>query len=91
MELICYAIQIEGGSRFDVENSKVNLIVNQVGEESITFNDRRIVLHNCDLRNLDCLSDEWEKYFSIFNTADGESVVIEKMCDGALRMTKKKD
>jgi hypothetical protein len=91
MELICYQIQSDGAVGFEKENSTINLVVNQMGEESISFSPKRVILHNCSMRNLETISDNWNQYFSIFDSSDENSVVIDSNKYQSIKITKKKD
>ena len=91
MELICYQIQSDGAVGFEKENSTINLVVNQMGEESISFSPKRVILHNCSMRNLETISDDWNQYFSIFDSSDEKGVVIDSNKYQSIKITKKKD
>jgi hypothetical protein len=91
MELICYEIQNDGAVGFEKENSTINLVVNQMGEESISFSPKRVILHNCSMRNLETISDDWNQYFSIFDSSDEKGVVIDSNKYQSIKITKKKD
>ena len=91
MELICYQIQNDGAVGFERTSSTVNLIVNQNGEESISFSPKRIILHNCSIRNLESISENWNQYFSIFNSSDENSVIIDSNKYQSILLTKKND
>lgn len=91
MELICYQIQSDGVVGFEKENSTINLVVNQMGEESISFSPKRVILHNCSMRNLETISDDWNQYFSIFDSSDEKGVVIDSNKYQSIKITKKKD
>ena len=91
MELLCYEIQNDGAVGFEKENSTINLVVNQMGEESISFSPKRVILHNCSMRNLETISDDWNQYFSIFDSSDEKGVVIDSNKYQSIKITKKKD
>ena len=91
MELLCYEIQNDGAVGFEKENSTINLVVNQMGEESISFSRKRVILHNCSMRNLETISDDWNQYFSIFDSSDEKGVVIDSNKYQSIKITKKKD
>jgi hypothetical protein len=91
MELLCYEIQNDGAIGFEREQSTINLVVNQEGEESISFSPQRIKLHNCTMRNLDCKSDAWNQYFSIIENTKAKEITINSNKYQSIKLTKKKD
>lgn len=91
MELIDFLIQIDGVGEQEIKKSTVHLIVNQEGEERISGNNERRILHNCSIRNLVSESSEWHHYFRISNYGNGDGVVVESRLQHPFKISKMKD
>ncbi len=91
MELICFEIQNDGVEGFERQDSTINLVVNQIGEESMTVSSKKVVFHNCTIRNLDTLSDNYNTYFSVYDSLDSKSVVVESNKYDLIKVTREID
>jgi predicted double-glycine peptidase len=91
MKLISYKIQNDEAVGYERENSTIHLVVNQEGEESLSFAPKRVKLHNCSIRNLESLSDNYNEYFSVFDSSEGKNVIIESLKYQSIRITKEND
>jgi len=91
MELIDFFIQIEGVGEQEIKKSSVHLVVNQVGEESISVNGDSVVLHGCTIRNIMSESDVWHHYFKIRNGNEENSIVVKSRVQHPFKLTRLKD
>ena len=88
MKQISYEIQNDGAVGYERQNSTIKLVINQEGEESVTFNNKRIELHNCSIVSLESLCECYNDYFSVFDSTVGKSVIIESIKYNSIRITK---
>ena len=88
MKQITYKIQNDGAVGFERQNSTIKLVVNQEGEESVTFNNKRIELHNCSIAGLESLCECYNDYFSVFDSTVEKSVIVESIKYNSIRLTK---
>lgn len=91
MELICYSIQNINTLPRQEEESKVQLVLNQDGEEIITHYQEQTVFHNSTIRNIIAKSDVWKKYFDIYYDNSLKGVVLVALKYGQYKFTKKND
>ena len=88
MKQITYKIQNDGAVGFERQNSTIKLVVNQEGEESVSFNNKRIELHNCNIVSLESLCECYNDYFSVFDSTIGKSIIVESIKYNSIRITK---
>lgn len=91
MELIDFFIQIEGVGEQEIKKSSVHLVVNQVGEESISVNGDSVVLHGCTIRNIESESGVWHHYFKICNDEEQKTIVVKSKVQRPFKLTRLKD
>jgi hypothetical protein len=88
MELIAYIIQNYRVEEDEIKNSTFTLVVNQEGEETISFNHEQLTLHNCSIRNIISESKVWEKYFNIYHDQEEGGIVVRAQKYQTVRLTK---
>jgi hypothetical protein len=91
MKQIHYKIQNDGAVGFERENSTINLTVNQEGEEAISFRPKRIILHNCSIKSLDTISENYNDYFSVFDSTVGKSVIVDSVKYQSIKLIRVND
>ena len=91
MELICYTIKNFNTFETQEEESKVQLVLNQEGEEQISHYQEQTVFHNSTIRNIIPKNGIWENYFKIYYDESLKGVVVRALKYGQYKLIKSKD
>ena len=91
MELICYTFQNFNVLPQEIEDSKVQLVVNLDGPEDICVNHGWITLKNCSIRNIVSGSKNWQKYFRIENDEEKNAVLVTALKYGSIKYCRTED
>ena len=91
MELVCYTIKNFNTFETQEQKSKVQLVLNQEGEEQISHYQEETVFHNCTIRNIIPKSGLWKNYFKIYYDESLKGVVVRSIKYGQYKLIKSND
>jgi len=88
MEPIAYIIHDYLAPEDEEKNSTFYLVVNQEGNETISFSNNQMILHNCSIRSIVGESNSWVKYFDVYHDTKKHGIIVRPLKHQSFQLTK---